>query len=414
MKPLAFLALSYYGLSTKGFQGEAPAFQDDVLVALVYGTVSAITLPLGAAAGCVFPNASETVIAFMVAFGAGALLFAVTVELYGEAVDRLEEHGFLSGVGEMSSTIIGALLGACIYIGCCRWIDSAVESAEKDTAQSPQSSNRPTRQDFSGMGSRGDLSPNAPPGQTHVAGVYSNKELDYVRGRKRAVMGVLDPSMHTKGESSKSSKDDDPESQRDKYGATQHRAGGRRGDDSDDAASQAACCESKRLHEIRVAVFIWLGALLDGIPEAIMLGYLAAEYKLSFALVVALFVSNFPESFSSAVLLVKHGIERWKVISMWGVLCLFTGVVASLTAWLLPDSMLSAGGRYKEEYWFLKLLGAFVEGMAGGAMLACISNVMLPDAFRRRGDMVGIFVMLGFIMAVSVKTMGGVVVELQR
>lgn len=406
MKAVAFLQV-FFHVFLHDPSNQTDVWKDDVLVALIYGTLSAVTLPLGAAVGCFWVDASETLIAFMVAFGAGALLFAVTVELYGEAVDRLEEHGFLSGVGEMSATGIGALLGAIIYILCCRWIDKAVETAQTQSSpnESPHGTSSGGNRYERGTGPRMDPSPHdpIPPG-------YSDKEMTGVRGRKRAVMGVLDPSLHQRYKYSKEDDDEDPPI---RYGATasasverspRHLTGR--------PTAAAACCEEKKFHEIRVAIFIWLGALLDGIPEAIMLGYLAAEAKLSLALVVALFVSNFPESFSSAVLLVKHGIARWKVIVMWGALCVFTGVVASVTAWLLPDAMLSRRGRYREDYWHLKLMGALIEGMAGGAMLACISNVMLPDAFKRRGDMVGMFVMLGFIMAVSVKVFGGVVDEL--
>jgi zinc transporter ZupT len=335
-------------------------------------------------------------LAFMVAFGAGALLFAVTVELYGEAVDRLEEHGFISGSWEMGATAVGALIGAILYILCCRWIDWAVQGAESNLSGDRDSGDR----DPLNNERRADQLESGHHQNEHGPGVYSAKEMGHVRGRKRAVMGVLDPALHTHMTVQDSK--DSPKAGT--YGATRS--------SEQESSDRHYACDSKRLDEIRVAIFIWLGALLDGIPEAIMLGYLAAEQKLSVALVMALFVSNFPESFSSAVLLVKHGIARWKVVAMWGFLCIFTGVLACATAYALPDSMLSKRGEYKKEYSHLKIIGALIEGMAGGAMLACISNVMLPDAFKRRGDMVGMFVLLGFLVAVSVKVFGGIVDEL--
>jgi hypothetical protein len=260
--------------------------QDDTFVAFVYGTLSAITLPLGAACGCYWVEASETMIAFMVACGAGALLFAVTVELYGEAVDRLETHGFLSGFLEMSATAAGALIGAIVYILCCRWIDWAVENAQKRSNDSPGGSpispgGRGTRdQPFLESGRIDDVERR----KKESPGVYTSREIDHVRGRKRAVMGALDPALHHQIQE---------ESRQGRYGATSSgtRSGARTEEAISDRVVSESACDSKRVNEIRVAIFIWLGALLDGIPEAIMLGYLAAEQKLSVALVMALFVS---------------------------------------------------------------------------------------------------------------------------
>merc|ERR1719174_3063325 len=66
-------------------------------VALIAGLMSASTLPLGATLGILVPRMDQGSIALIVAFGAGGLLFAVTVELYGESLRELEYHGYTEG-----------------------------------------------------------------------------------------------------------------------------------------------------------------------------------------------------------------------------------------------------------------------------------------------------------------------------
>ncbi|CAN5353875.1 hypothetical protein BH24PSE2_BH24PSE2_20030 [soil metagenome] len=84
--------------------------QSSVLIALIWGAVSAISLPLGAWAGIRWrPHAK--VVSTLMAFGAGALLFALSVELLGhvpELVDDIGVSALVAGVG-------GALCGGVIF-----------------------------------------------------------------------------------------------------------------------------------------------------------------------------------------------------------------------------------------------------------------------------------------------------------
>merc|ERR1719181_1711816 len=66
----------------------------------------------------------------MMAFGAGALLFAVTVELYGHAL--MEVAAGKTGVMEMFTTIFGALLGAAFYLTINRWLEEYLKSGNND------------------------------------------------------------------------------------------------------------------------------------------------------------------------------------------------------------------------------------------------------------------------------------------
>merc|ERR1719172_265041 len=98
----------------------------------------------------------------------------------------------------------------------------------------------------------------------------------------------------------------------------------------------------KRLEEgMRLAYAMFLGLLVDGIPESILLGFLAAENSLSLVLVLSLFVANFPEAFSSASLMKEAGVSVFKIVGMWTALCALTGILAGLACaallWVAGD-----------------------------------------------------------------------------
>jgi hypothetical protein len=61
--------------------------------------------------------------------------------------------------------------------------------------------------------------------------------------------------------------------------------------------------ESKRVKNSRVAFSIWLGILIDGVPESMLIGFMQSEGDMSFAFIVAVFLANFPEAMSAASLM---------------------------------------------------------------------------------------------------------------
>lgn len=78
--------------------------------ALVWGLFSAVSLPLGALLGLLWRPGSRISSAFM-AFGAGALLFALTIELLGHVPHYVEEHGHTA----LLVAAVGAVLGGVIF-----------------------------------------------------------------------------------------------------------------------------------------------------------------------------------------------------------------------------------------------------------------------------------------------------------
>ena len=54
----------------------------------------------------------------------------------------------------------------------------------------------------------------------------------------------------------------------------------------------------------------------------------------------------------------------------------------------------------------ISLQVACIEGLCGGAMLTMIANTVLPEAFERGGDIVGLSCLMGFMSALLVKALG--------
>mmetsp|Transcript_120415 Transcript_120415/g.312594 ORF Transcript_120415/g.312594 Transcript_120415/m.312594 type:complete len:339 (+) Transcript_120415:134-1150(+) len=115
------------------------------LVALTFGLASAASFPIGAAWGaCTTSVAADHKLGIVeesrwsagtLAFGAGCLLFAVTVEIYGTAVAKMERDGYVGGIPSISTVIVTAMFGAWAYVVANRWIVSvASEGFETSSA----------------------------------------------------------------------------------------------------------------------------------------------------------------------------------------------------------------------------------------------------------------------------------------
>merc|ERR1719265_189960 len=101
--------------------------------ALLFGIISSLSLPIGAALGQYLSPVNDDVVSATVAFGAGALLFAVTVELYGHALHEVAAGNL--GLAEMFTTIFGALVGAAFYLTINQWLEEWLEQDEKPEAR---------------------------------------------------------------------------------------------------------------------------------------------------------------------------------------------------------------------------------------------------------------------------------------
>ncbi|MBI2206878.1 MAG: cyclic nucleotide-binding domain-containing protein [Candidatus Rokubacteria bacterium] len=136
---------------------------------------------------------------------------------------------------------------------------------------------------------------------------------------------------------------------------------------------------------------IWLGILLDGIPESLVIGSSLLHASISISLIAGLFLSNFPEALSSSVGMREQHYSRTRILLMWTSLMVFTGI-----------------GAYVGNVFFVEMphtAFTLVEGLAAGAMLTMIAETMLPEAYHRGGGVTGMSTLLGFLAAIFFKTL---------
>lgn len=82
------------------------------LIALIWGCISAVSLPIGAVIG-LWLNPQRRITSALMAFGGGALLFALTIELFAHALHRSDEG---NDVMIIFATMIGAILGGLLFV----------------------------------------------------------------------------------------------------------------------------------------------------------------------------------------------------------------------------------------------------------------------------------------------------------
>jgi ZIP family zinc transporter len=130
---------------------------------------------------------------------------------------------------------------------------------------------------------------------------------------------------------------------------------------------------------------MFIGALLDGVPEALILGItLATGGAVNVAFLAAVFVSNIPQGLAGTTSLQDAGYANRRITVMWGALTVACGA-AALAGFLLSDTVPTAG------------LNA--EAFAGGAVLVMLADSMMPEAFEHGGRSVGLLTVLGFLVA---------------
>jgi ZIP family zinc transporter len=133
---------------------------------------------------------------------------------------------------------------------------------------------------------------------------------------------------------------------------------------------------------------IVLGAVLDGIPESVVIGAsLIHEDSASIAVVVAVFLSNVPEAVSASSDLLREGWSKGRVFLMWVI------VVAAST--------IAAGVGYAA---LKNASGAWIsaiQAFSGGAILTMLADEMIPEAFEYTDHNKTVGIALAFGFAVS-------------
>ena len=139
---------------------------------------------------------------------------------------------------------------------------------------------------------------------------------------------------------------------------------------------------------------IAIGALLDGIPESIVIGLsMIGGGRVSLVAVVAIFLSNLPEGLSSSAGMKKAGRSRAYVFGIWGGIAFLSGL-AALGGFSffqgLPDEAIAA-----------------TTAVGAGAILAMLADTMIPEAFEEARDFAGLITVVGFLSSFALSKWGG-------
>lgn len=133
---------------------------------------------------------------------------------------------------------------------------------------------------------------------------------------------------------------------------------------------------------------IFLGTLLDGIPESLILGMsLGLGGAVSLAFLAAVFLSNLPEAMAATASMQAAGSSRGRILGMW--------------LWLLVASAVAAALGYVLVSHLSGVDGAFAQAFAAGAMITMLADTMMPEAFEHGGAVVGLVTALGFALAAA-------------
>jgi len=151
----------------------------------------------------------------------------------------------------------------------------------------------------------------------------------------------------------------------------------------------------------QLALTIILGQVVDGVPEACLIGLFTLRHELSLVLLLSLFIANLPESISVTLL---QAMPARTVAAIWSALAFATGVLSALTASVFVAAFPTLQGYVLDDYAF-----AVLEGLASGSMLVVVAGQYLPDAAKILGNWTGVAFTFGIVSAAVVKTVGGTV-----
>lgn len=128
------------------------------------------------------------------------------------------------------------------------------------------------------------------------------------------------------------------------------------------------------------------GALIDGIPESIVMGLAVLQGGgLSVPVVAAVAISNIPEGLGSTAAMRRQGTGAIRPFAIFGAIAV-ASIVASVAGYLLfadaPPELI-----------------ALITTVAAGGLFAMVANTVIPEAFTTEHYLTGIWASIGFIAA---------------
>lgn len=135
---------------------------------------------------------------------------------------------------------------------------------------------------------------------------------------------------------------------------------------------------------------IAIGALLDGIPESVVLGLsLLGGGGVGVPVLAAIFISNLPEGLSSSAGMKTNHRSAGYVFGVWIAIAVASGLAGAVGVLALQGA---SGGTV-----------AFITALAAGAILAMIADTMIPEAFERAHILTGLIATVGFLASFALE-----------
>jgi ZIP family zinc transporter len=126
------------------------------------------------------------------------------------------------------------------------------------------------------------------------------------------------------------------------------------------------------------------GTLLDGVPEGVVLGLSVLQHSSpGLGTLAAFFLANIPEALSSSAGMRRAGRSAHYVFGVWIGIALMTSLAAAVAGLVLRGTGPAVRGT--------------VDAFAAGAILALVSETMIPEAFHGSPQFNGLLLVVGFV-----------------